>query len=206
MTRPATRAQLRKDIRQRRKALPPEQRRTYDAAIVAHLAGTTAFRNSKHIGLYLANDGEVDLSALAELASALGKTCYLPVLGIPFHNRLWFTPYRLGEAMALNRFGIPEPLPSPHRRARKVWALDLLLTPLVAFDDEGNRLGMGGGFYDRTLGYRHLRHTWRKPRVVGVAYELQRVSELATQPWDVGLDGIATEKGIRSAAPAPSLF
>lgn len=162
------------------------------------------FRNADHIGVYLANDGEVDLSALVELALALGKTCYLPVLGIPFHNRLWFTPYHPDEPLVTNRFGIPEPIPSPTRRSRKVWSLDLLLTPLVAFDESGNRLGMGGGFYDRTLSYRGLRTVWRKPRVVGIAYELQRVPRLTAQPWDMALDAIVTERRLDSVACAPS--
>ena len=70
--------------------------------------------------------------------------------------------------------------------------------PLVAFDLEGNRLGMGGGFYDRTLAYLAQRHHWRKPHLLGTAFELQRFGKLPNQPWDVPLDGVVTEAAYRS--------
>jgi 5-formyltetrahydrofolate cyclo-ligase len=73
--------------------------------------------------------------------------------------------------------------------------LDVILMPLVAFDGQGNRLGMGAGYYDRTLAFlRHRRH-WRKPRIIGLAYEFQRMPALPAEPWDVPLDGIITEAG-----------
>jgi len=75
-------------------------------------------------------------------------------------------------------------------------ALDIALVPLVAFDDYGRRLGMGGGYYDRTFAYLRHREHWRRPKLIGVAFEFQRVAELPAQPWDVPLDGIITEKGL----------
>jgi len=143
----------------------------------------------------MANDGEMELSALLRRALRYGKRCYLPVLR---RNRLTFAPYRSGDRLTPNRFGIPEPvLPA------KGWApaarLDLILMPLVAFDARGNRLGMGAGFYDRTLGFLNLRRRWRRPRLIGVAYDFQRAPDITPAPWDVALDLIVTEKNIYHA-------
>ena len=80
-------------------------------------------------------------------------------------------------------------------------SLDLVLVPLVGFDDQGTRLGMGGGFYDRSFATRLFRRYWRKPRLIGVAYELQRVAHLDRQPWDVALDGVVTEQRLYLFSP-----
>jgi len=85
-----------------------------------------------------------------------------------------------------------------HRGERqfKPHALDLILLPLVAFDKSGHRLGMGGGYYDRTLAFLAHRRLWRKPHLLGTAYQFQQLETLPTQPWDIPLDGIATEQGV----------
>jgi len=101
-----------------------------------------------------------------------------------------FAKYSNGQTLSKNRFGIPEP-------SRKVsgalptFLLSTVLVPLVAFDLEGNRLGMGGGFYDRLFDRKRVK---RKPRLIGIAYEFQRVSHLPTESWDIPLDGVITEK------------
>lgn len=191
------RTQLRKEMRGRRRALGPAQRTKAGQRVAAAMTDSHWFRNSRHIAFYLPNDGELDLRPLLGHAEAMGKTCYLPVLSIPFHNHLWFMPYRSGARLQRNRFGIPEPAIANQAQARKPWTLDLLLAPLVAFDARGNRLGMGGGFYDRTLAFLRCREHWHKPRVVGTAYAFQEVDALPAQPWDVPLDAIVTEDGLR---------
>ena len=106
---------------------------------------------------------------------------------------LWFCEWREGDPLVPNRFAIPEPVPRrrPPHHARQ---LDLLLVPLVAFDARGNRLGMGGGYYDRTLAYLGHRTHWRRPRVVGLAHALQRVDALPKNAWDIPVDGVITER------------
>ncbi len=156
------------------------------------LVRTPLFRRSRHIALYFSNDGEVDLHALATRAHRMGKRCYLPVLSPLFHNRLWFAPYRPDTTLALNRFGIPEP-ELTYPAMRRAWTLDLVLAPLVAFDARGNRLGMGGGFYDRTFAYLNRRRRWRKPHILGTAFEFQRIAALPCESWDVPMNGIVTE-------------
>lgn len=138
----------------------------------------------------------MDLTPLIARALSMGKQCYLPVLSPLYHNRLWFAPYKSGMPLLLNRFGIPEP-DANWSMMRPAWTLDLMLTPLVAFDADGNRLGMGGGYYDRTLAYLERRRHWRRPRLLGTAYSFQQVETLPHAEWDVPLHGIATEKAIR---------
>ncbi len=151
-----------------------------------------AFRNSGRIGVYLPNDGEMDPRPLLRRAWSMGKRCYLPVLDPLGSNRLWFVPYRAGDALRINRYGIPEPT-HPARARVRAGALDLILAPLVAFDRHGHRLGMGGGYYDRSLAFlRHRRH-WRRPRLYGLAFEFQRVKRLRAAAWDVALDGCFSE-------------
>ncbi|MGE0081613.1 MAG: 5-formyltetrahydrofolate cyclo-ligase [Thiohalomonadaceae bacterium] len=191
-----SREQIRRAMRTRRRALDLHERRVLDQALATRLACHPWFLRSRHIALYLPNDGEVDLNPLFRRALALGKRCYLPVLSPAFHNRLWFAPYTPDTPLALNMFRIPEPV-AGWRDMRPVWTLDLVLTPLVAFDAQGNRLGMGGGFYDRTLAYLVRRAAWRKPRLLGVAYGFQEHEGLPHQPWDIPLDGVVTDRGLR---------
>ena len=185
---------LRREMRQRRQALSPQQRRQAALSLLRHFANDPLFLRSRHIALYLPNDGELDLTPLLHRAWQLGKRCYLPVLSPLYHNRLWFAPYRPDSVLIPNRFGIPEP-DCPWRDMRRVYSLDLVLTPLVAFDAEGNRLGMGGGYYDRTFAYLQQRRHWKKPRLIGTAYRFQQHSSLPSASWDIPLDGIITEQG-----------
>ena len=188
---------LRKELRQQRRALTAQQQQAAATALDRVLGRQPLFLRSQHIAIYLPNDGEMDLSPLLQRALAMGKKCYLPVLSPLYHNRLWFAPYHSDSRLSLNRFGIPEP-DCNHRQMRPVWALDLILTPLVAFDTQGNRLGMGGGFYDRTLAYLNRRQHWRKPRLLGTAHAFQQVAQLPCESWDIPLQGVVTEKELLS--------
>ncbi len=94
--------------------------------------------------------------------------------------------------MRPNRFGIPEPI-ARGRRLTLPWNLDLLLMPLVGFDTDCHRLGMGGGFYDRTLAYLRLRRSWRRPRLLGLAHDCQRIERIEPRPWDIPLESVITE-------------
>ncbi len=191
---------IRRQIRRQRRALSSAAAHSASDALASQLGGTALFRRSDHIAFYLANDGEMDLTPLLERAWAMGKHCYLPVLSPAFHNRLWFAPYRPGTPLQHNRFRIPEPVIRWHE-ARPAWSIDLMLTPLVAFDGAGNRLGMGGGFYDRTLAYLLQRRHWRKPELIGIAYEFQKLEQLPHAAWDVPLHGVATDRALYRFRP-----
>ena len=139
----------------------------------------------------------MDPAPLLERAWALGKQVYLPVLAGAPAAHLLFAPYHRHSAMQANRFGILEPVVS-NSELLPPQRLDLVLTPLVAFDASGTRLGMGGGFYDRSFAFRNNPAHLPRPLLLGLAYELQKVAELFRQAWDIPLDGIVTEQAVYS--------
>ena len=191
---PLTRVQLRRQLRAARRALTPLQQRRAALELYRQLAQHPLFRRSRHIAMYLPNDAEIDPRLLLRAAQRRGKHTYLPVLNDWPRTKMVFQRVVAGEKLRPNRFGIPE----PHiQRAlhRKVWALDLILLPLVGFDELGGRLGMGGGFYDRSLAYRGRRSAWHKPILLGLAHECQKVEKLSQASWDVPLQGTLTDQG-----------
>jgi 5-formyltetrahydrofolate cyclo-ligase len=188
----AERARIRRQIRDRRRTLTASDRRSAARRMARIAAASAVFRTSRRIGLYLPNDGEMDPLPLLRRARSMRKRCYLPLLDPLGSNRLWFVPYRAGDALRRNRYGIPEPV-RPARARVRARRLDLILAPLVAFDARGHRLGMGGGYYDRSLQFLHRRRHWRRPHFYGLAYELQKVARLSAAAWDIDLDGCFTE-------------
>ena len=190
---------LRQQIRLQRRSLSDSEREHAAFLLCERIAASKTFKHSKHIAFYLANDGEINLNLLIEHAWEQGKKCYLPVLAEPNTQRLWFVPYTPDSKLKNNRFGIPEPIHSNKTRLRKTLSLDLILMPLVAFDQQGNRIGMGGGFYDRTLAFLRQRKYWHKPNLMGVAYEFQKQKHIESNLWDVPLQAIATEDDIYQA-------
>lgn len=195
MTEPATptRPQLRRLLRKARRELSPCAQRLAARGLYQQLAQHPLFRRAKHIALYLPTDGEIDPRLLLREAQRRGKTTYLPVLSAWPRTKMVFQRLSPGEKLRPNRYRILEPRIN-HARQRKVWALDLVLLPLVGFDETGGRLGMGGGFYDRSLAYQARRQSWRKPTLLGLAHECQKVGSLAQASWDVPLQGTVSDK------------
>lgn len=187
---------LRTALRRARRALDPRQQAQASAGLCRVIASLPAFRRAHRIAFYLAHGGEIDPRPLVELATALGKACYLPVLHPLGHNRLYFVRHGAGEPLIPNRFGIPEPR---LRRPVPAWSLDVIFMPLVAFDAAGNRLGQGAGFYDRSLATMR-RRPGRRPLLIGLAHGFQQVPQLRPAPWDVPLHGVATEHAFHPAA------
>src|SRR5471030_1539089 len=143
---PLSRQQLRRLLRNARRALSPSQQRQAARGLYRQLAQHPLFRRARHVSLYLPMDGEIDPRLLLRAAQRRGKATYLPVLSAWPRTKMVFQRIRPGEKLKPNRFRILEPQANLGRQ-RKVWALDLVLLPLVGFDDVGGRLGMGGGFY-----------------------------------------------------------
>ncbi len=190
-----SRAQMRKAMRTRRRSLSDADRMEASRAIALRLAATHLFQRSRRVAFYYPSDGEVDTFPLLRRAWSMGKRCYLPKLYRIKKRRLWFAAVQEGSKLTANRFGIPEPQLSA-RRMVDARALDLIIMPLVAFDEAGNRIGMGGGFYDQTLAFLHHRHAWHRPRLVGVAYEFQKSASLRPYGWDVPLQAVVTEERV----------
>lgn len=182
---------LRLSMTKQRKQLSPLEQQRRSAIINSRLQNLPLFINSQRIAFYVATNQEVDVRPLMEHALKLGKECYLPVLHPTQHKRLWFVRYQAGDPLVANRYCILEPVVSDQPRV-KLRTLDLVITPLLAFDSQFNRLGMGGGYYDRTFAYlRHLPHL--KPKLVGVAYDFQLVAQLSADEWDVPLEMVITD-------------
>jgi 5-formyltetrahydrofolate cyclo-ligase len=188
----STRADHRRQLRARRRALTEHERSRRSQALSRCVTRQGLFRNARRVAAYLPQDGEVDTTPLLELCWTLGKALYLPVL-VPFlENRLWFARCRRDTRLVRNRFGIPDP-ERVHAERIAAHALDVVLAPLVGFDCRGNRLGMGGGYYDRSFAFLLTRVCWQKPRLVGLAFDFQQLASLPARPWDVPLTAVATD-------------
>lgn len=191
LSRPA----LRRLLRQCRRALGAHQQAIAARKLYRQLAQHAAFRRARRIAFYLPNDGEIDPRPLMREAQRRGKRTYLPVLKPWPRTRMVFQQVRRGERLFPNRFRIPEPRPRPARQ-RAAWMMDLLLMPLVGFDEAGGRLGMGGGFYDRSLAFlQRRRHGSQHPRLLGLAHGCQRVDRLPLASWDIPLHATVTDEG-----------
>lgn len=186
------RAFLRQEIRRKRRALTPIQRQLAAKNLLKNLRQSRHFQHSQHVAIYLTNDGEIDTQYLIKDLCARGKTLYLPIVHPLRAGHLSFVEWQTVTPMVKNRFGISEPSFKQSMRMSTPF-IQLICMPLVAFDEQGNRLGMGGGFYDRTLAF--MRDSVQQPALIGLAYELQRVESLPIEPWDVPLTAIATEQG-----------
>lgn len=185
-----TKFTLRRQLKAARKALKPADRHKAARASLRLALRHGLLLRSQRIGFYLPQGGEFDVHPLLNQALWMRRTCYLPML--PRRGRVMrFGRVGAKTRMSTNRYGIAEPVDLRPLRARQ---LDLLLMPLVGFDSEGYRLGMGGGYYDATLAFMRHRRRWRKPRLVGIAYECQRVETLPHDPWDMPLDAVLTER------------
>jgi 5-formyltetrahydrofolate cyclo-ligase len=184
----AARAALRREMIRRRAALTPREQRAAAAAVAHRLWRLPALRTARRIAGYHAVRGEIGCDPIVVQAQLRGCDVLLPVLD---GGGLRFRPLRGAGPWRTNRFGIPEPTAG---RALRAAELDVVILPVVAFDLRGGRLGMGAGYYDRTLAFRRGRGRWRRPFLVGIAHDFQRVELLALQPWDVCVDAVLTPR------------
>ena len=182
-------------MRKKRLDLPESLRQLHAEQIFGHLIIHPIFRNSHRIAGFVASNGEQDPELIIDRAINDGHQCFLPVLNRLHGNRLWFAPLHEESRLMPNRYGIPEPDLFPPKPA-PIWTLDLILTPLVAFDKQGTRIGMGGGYYDRTFSHPKRSSNHRRPFLLGVAHAFQEVKQLKREVWDIPLDGVVTEKGL----------
>jgi len=182
---------LRNEIRQRRRALTPAQQHDFALQIAARLAQHPRIQAAQRIAVFLSFDGELDTRPLIEQLWQQGKQVYLPVLHPFSPGNLLFLRYTPNTPLVRNRFNILEPVLDV-RHVLPVLQLDVVLTPLVAFDAVGQRLGMGGGFYDRTL------QNWQHggPYPMGLAHDCQQVEQLPVEHWDIPLPEIVTPSQI----------
>ncbi len=188
----ADKRHLRTQMRNRRRQLSRDQQRSAADGLLRQLLRLSHFQNTNRVGFYFPNDGEIDTRPAIEHAWHMGKQCFLPVVNHP-NLPLRFARHLRQQPTRLNRFGIPEPVVQ-RRELLNAHNLQLILVPLIAFDTHGGRLGMGAGFYDRTLAFLASRKYWHAPTVIGAAHSFQQVERVPQDSWDVCLRGIVTEK------------
>ncbi len=183
------REQLRHVVRSLRNDLSPEQQASASKNLVEQFKQHPLICRAQCIALYLATDGELDtIAAIQWCWQRQIKVC-LPVLHPFSKGHLLFLHFTPDSAMCMNRFGISEPKLSC-QHVIPTANIDIICTPLVAFDRQGNRLGMGGGFYDRTLALWH--HQRLGPFPIGLAHDCQEIAAIPTAHWDVPLPEILT--------------
>lgn len=186
----ALRSTLRQTFRERRRSLSRSEQAAAASKLLDQCRQHAIFANAQRVGLYMTNDGELDTKPLIAALWDQGIQVYLPVMHPFSDGHLLFLEYAQHTPMHANHFGILEPK-LDCTKICPLNQLDILFTPLVAFDDQGNRLGMGGGFYDRTLASL-INHPNTHTRVVGIAHDIQKTLSLPIQAWDIPLPYILT--------------
>jgi 5-formyltetrahydrofolate cyclo-ligase len=183
-----SRQTLRRQLRQTRRNLSNDEQLHAAQALLSrfnHLS-LTSFNNKqpiKKIALYLSNDGEISPHLLCEYFWQQGIQTYLPVVQ---GKQLSFARYSSDTSWQKNIFDINEPITTDYVSGDE---LDIVFLPLVGFDKEGGRLGMGGGFYDRTF---EGKVADKAPLLIGLAHDCQQVKSLPVEGWDVPLQAIIT--------------
>ena len=171
---------LRKRLRAARRAVPASARPAAAAAIDRALGRLGLPKPGSRISAFHPFDGEIDPAAVLRRAARLGCRIYFPVVTSLRGRRMRF---------------VASAEDGGRERIDPRW-LDLVLVPLVGFDPRGHRLGMGAGLYDRQFAFLRHRRAWRRPRLVGIAFEAQKVERLAEAAHDVQLDGVVTERAV----------
>lgn len=186
-----SRQQIRHRIRTQRCALTPEQQKQLAEQAAIRMMKWAPIASAQTVALFLSFDGELNTRPLIEHLWRAGKAVYLPVLHPFTPGHLLFLHYHTGTELVVNRLNIREPRLDV-RQVLPTGELNILITPLVAFDRRGQRLGMGGGFYDRTL--QHWQQHGFLP--IGYAHDIQQVAHLPAEEWDVPLPAVVTPSRI----------
>ncbi len=184
---------LRKQLRAARRALPSPHHARLSRQAAKAILRLPHFSAGRRVALYLAIDGEVDTAPLIAAARKRGVRLFVPVVADRRRRRLAF--HRLGNTTRPGAYGIPVPTAARVTLGARWFAL--IVVPLVGVDGSGRRLGMGGGYYDRALGFRSQRKSWRGPHVAGLAFDCQCVASVSAEGWDLRFDSVATESGIQ---------
>lgn len=186
-----TQAQIRKQIQAQRQALSQQQQLDNSEQICQQIITSGVLDTARHIAFYLPVRGEADPTSLQLVEHYQDKQFYLPILSEVKANHLAFAEYNQQTPMKLNRFKIPEPDVPVSSLLHDPRKLDIVITPLVGVDSEGNRIGMGGGFYDRTFAFK--KENVPSPLLIAFAYDFQFIEPQTPQNWDVAVDRIALQ-------------
>ena len=186
----SSKKQIREKIRKARNSIPAAYARQASYKFSERIAELPAYQNAKSVAGFLAFDGEADPAPLLDRAIQDGKVVVVPVI-IGKKKPLQFAVWTRESPLKKNTFGILEP-DVPDRDLIPATELECVITPLVAFDEDCNRVGVGGGFYDRTFEFTK-QSSPSNITLIGLAYEMQKIDEIKKEPWDLRLDAVVTE-------------
>ena len=176
----------RNEIRQKRKALHEDEVAKCSELVRRVVLEHEFLKQNRCIASYHSFSGEIDTVEINKALRLAGHHMALPVIHPEKKGLMDFYSYEKPEDLILNRFKIPEPVVSeenlvqPHK-------LEVVIVPLVGFNEKGERLGMGGGYYDRML-----KKISCECLTLGLAYDFQLIPEIKSQPWDMPLDEVIT--------------
>ncbi len=190
--------ELRRTVRNRRRSLSAKQQVAAACGLLVQLQSVPAFLTATKIAMYLVNDGEIDPIDVMKWCWSNSKQTYIPIVVEGGGSTLLFANVNGQTEYAENRFDIREPLVEPNQIV-SAQHLDLVLMPLVAFDQKGNRVGMGGGFYDSTFAFLNKTSTREhldKPQLIGIAHEIQKVEGVSAEHWDIPLTTVVTDQHV----------
>jgi len=194
-----SKAQLRRQLLAQRRALTPEQVQRAAGRVAARVWRLPVLARSRRLALYFPVSGELDCTPVIRAAWRRGRQVFLPVVtGTGLH----FAPFAPDSLLAGNRFGIAEPV-CHDDELRSAREMDVIFAPLLGFDASGHRLGMGGGYYDRTLAFLAQRQHFRRPHFVGLAYAFQQLGTVPHRKHDVKLEAVVTDEGTFSCHLGP---
>ena len=185
---------LRKQLRSLRRGLDQNAQSQAAKGLLQQFLSANQLKECQRIAIYIANDGEIDPVEVQNWIWQQGKECYLPIVIQEQKNSLVFAPVYPDSQFTVNKFGILEP-DYDSKQIIQASELDLVLLPLVGFDASGNRIGMGGGFYDTTFEFVKAQQI-SKPLMMGIAHELQRVKEISAESWDIPLSTVITDRQV----------
>jgi 5-formyltetrahydrofolate cyclo-ligase len=188
----ATKSNLRQLYLAKRSALSKECCEQYSEAITQNLLQSPVYLSAKNIAVYLSFGNEVITAAIIDDAWQSEKDIYVPV--IDKNKSMQFINYQPNTKTISNFYGLQEPLVTSESKIAQPEKLDLVLLPLLAFDKNGNRLGMGGGYYDRYLSFLNHALLRKTPKLMGLAYSCQEHEKLPMDTWDIALHSVTTEK------------
>lgn len=182
---------LRRRLRHARASITPSHRKRASIAVVKQLLASGLLNRFTRFGFYFPLHNELNLFPLLNYALWRHRLCFSPIVPAGKQKKMWFSQLTDKATPYWNRLGVLELAVTKRIRAQQ---LDLIFVPLLGFDENGFRLGMGGGYYDASLAFLRRRKHWKRPYLVGVAYECQKVERIPVAPWDIRLNAVVTEE------------
>ena len=189
MTRPRkSQSKLRKLAIAARRAMDDDARDYASSIICQRVIRSHEFISCKTLVCYLPVRNEVDPTAIIERAWRAKKRVFAPVTTT--HGAMVFRQITPDTVLRRNNMGLWEPETGAFVAAKHC---DLVITPVVAFDDRGHRIGMGSGYFDRCFSFLKHRRRWRRPKLIGLAFDCQNVEKITPNPWDIPVYQVFTE-------------